>query len=1092
MHLVMRYLCFFGIVKRQGVKRRMDKRSTSEEQKSGYLGLTRADEERHLADVISVAQQNLERAGADIRKVNEDLADLLATYDVKDKEGLALWNNATARLKENEYDLIRYEKARKKPYFGRIDFKDGISQEEETCYIGRAGIAKNGSEPVVLDWRAPIASVYYESSMGPCTYTVSSEGTYEMDLVHKRTYEIEQDVLKDFFDSDVVANDELLTKYLAKNKKAVLGEIIATIQKEQNVIIRRSPRTNVIIQGVAGSGKTTVAMHRISYILYNYKDDFRPEDFYIVGSNRILLNYITSVLPELDVYGIRQLTMEQLFVRLLYEDWDDARYSYHSMERDDPENSVKCDTEWFLDLKAYCEEYEKESVPAEDIYLEKTGKLLIGADEIRRYLKEHPADSMESKMLMLGEIVHSRYENEILGRDITFPAEEKKRLDRKYTMYFGKGKWEGSVYAFYQDFLAAQAVRGREVTPPGNSFDVYDLAALAYIYKRIKETDPVREASHVVIDEAQDFGMMAYRCMDACLSGCTYTIMGDTSQNIHFQYGLNDWDELRRLILTGDYDAFGLLRKSYRNTVEISTYANEILRHGDFSIYPVEPIIRHGAGVCVEPVQEERALLNRAAETIQGWQRKGYETIAVICRDEEEAERVAARLAEDVPVKNGAKGETEEFGDGVMVLPVSYTKGLEFDAVLLFDPSEKKYPSDNGHVKLLYVAATRALHELTILHRGELSGILAGRAPQDKHIKEFAAEPLTKAREYEKPVRTKKEQMQQRRVEGTMDMAEREYFGPRRIAAKAPAAEEKPVIRPAASPAVRPQTETVRGQQAKTVHRPQTGAMHRPQAETVRGQQDMATSPAPAGKRPGPEGTNPSPYAFGTIPENTSLRVRGHAKGNHAVRWVKKSRSYVEMASMYGLMRITPVAPDIIRVSFVKGVTEKIAATGWMAKAEEAFSWSARESKSVVEIAAGEITVRVDKRSGAVSFWNRENQLLLAENAAEPRVIGEEGSWVFFDWDKKERIKAKGMLDTDFLDVTLNARYISFGGKKHRMPLVLSNRGYGIAAAAKNTVLLCDIKTYGQYLYAEGERQLDYYFICGEKPENVITRYKGL
>ena len=164
----------------------MDKRSTSEEQKSGYLGLTRADEERHLADVISVAQQNLERAGADIRKVNEDLADLLETYDVKDKEGLALWNNATARLKENEYDLIRYEKARKKPYFGRIDFKDGISQEEETCYIGRAGIAKNGSEPVVLDWRAPIASVYYESSMGPCTYTVSSEGTSEMDLVRKR------------------------------------------------------------------------------------------------------------------------------------------------------------------------------------------------------------------------------------------------------------------------------------------------------------------------------------------------------------------------------------------------------------------------------------------------------------------------------------------------------------------------------------------------------------------------------------------------------------------------------------------------------------------------------------------------------------------------------------------------------------------------------------------------------------------------------------------------------------------------------------------------------------------------------------------
>ena len=191
---------------------------------------------------------------------------------------------------------------------------------EESYYIGRVGIAKTPSEPVVIDWRAPIASVYYENSIGPCQYTVSSEGTFEIDLLRKRTYTIENDTLKDFFDSDVVANDDLLTSYLAKNKKAVLGEIIATIQKEQNMIIRRSPKTNMIVQGCAGSGKTTVAMHRISYILYNYEDTFRPEDFYIIGSNKILLNYITSVLPDLDVYGVAQMTMDELFVSLLYED----------------------------------------------------------------------------------------------------------------------------------------------------------------------------------------------------------------------------------------------------------------------------------------------------------------------------------------------------------------------------------------------------------------------------------------------------------------------------------------------------------------------------------------------------------------------------------------------------------------------------------------------------------------------------------------------------------------------------------------------------------------------------------------------------
>lgn len=197
------------------------------------------------------------------------------------------------------------------------------------------GITENVINPLVIDWRAPIATVYYENSLGACSYQVKNEGTYQIDLTRKRTYEIAEDELTDFYDSDVVANDDLLTKYLAKNKKAVLGEIIATIQQEQNEIIRKSPRQNVIVQGVAGSGKTTVAMHRISYILYNYGEEYRPEDFYIVGSNRILLNYITSVLPDLDVYGIRQMTMEQLFTRLLYEDWDEASMEIKPLERGD-------------------------------------------------------------------------------------------------------------------------------------------------------------------------------------------------------------------------------------------------------------------------------------------------------------------------------------------------------------------------------------------------------------------------------------------------------------------------------------------------------------------------------------------------------------------------------------------------------------------------------------------------------------------------------------------------------------------------------------------------------------------------------------
>lgn len=189
--------------------------------------------------------------------------------------------------------------------------------------------------------------------------------------------------------------------------------------------------------------------------------------------------------------------------------------------------------------------------------------------------------------------------------------------------------------------------------------------------------------------------------------------------------------------------------------MEISGFANEILRHGDFSIYPVEPIIRHGNPVQTVACPDENQLLADTVTTIKKWQQDGYETIAVICRDEAEAAQAAEELKKYVKIVE-TDLDKAEFGDGVMVLPVSYTKGLEFDAVLLFDPTQEKYPSDNGHVKLLYVAATRALHELVVLYRGKLTGILADKVPEGKHMKEFAAETLTKAAEFERVQHTEK------------------------------------------------------------------------------------------------------------------------------------------------------------------------------------------------------------------------------------------------------------------------------------------------------------------------------------------------
>ena len=217
------------------------------------------------------------------------------------------------------------------------------------------------------------------------------------------------------------------------------------------------------------------------------------------------------------------------------------------------------------------------------------------------------------------------------------------------------------------------------------------------------------------------------------MTGCTYTVMGDVSQNIHFGYGLNDWEELRKLLLPDAMDSFGILKKSYRNTVEISEFATNILHHGQFSIYPVEPIIRHGSPVRVQQLSNHKALIKEAADTCKGWQAKGLDTIAIVCRNKVQAAKTAAELKEYVKILESDM-EKAVFGNGIMVLPVEYTKGLEFDAVLILNPIKEAYPEDDGHARLLYVAATRGLHELCILHTGNPTELITQKPLNAENI----------------------------------------------------------------------------------------------------------------------------------------------------------------------------------------------------------------------------------------------------------------------------------------------------------------------------------------------------------------------
>ena len=331
--------------------------------------ITKKAEEQYLQRTLKVVDANIENYSRESTRMQAEIDEMLEHYHDNDVEVYTALSNTVTLHDHMKRALLLNQKAKKKPYFGRIIFQDEALNKKESIYIGKGGIHKDATHFMVVDWRAPVAGAYYESNLGKCSYMAPGDVEMIIDLKLKRTYEIEDGRLLDYFDSEVIANDDLLTKYLAKNKQAVLSEIVATIQKEQNEIIRKSPYHNMIVQGVAGSGKTTVAMHRISFILYNYAQRFKPDDFYIVGSNRILLEYITGILPDLDVYGVRQMTMEQLFVRLLYEDWDDKKYGIISTKQCGDKESIKGSRQWFEALETYCRRLEEEVIPAQDIYL---------------------------------------------------------------------------------------------------------------------------------------------------------------------------------------------------------------------------------------------------------------------------------------------------------------------------------------------------------------------------------------------------------------------------------------------------------------------------------------------------------------------------------------------------------------------------------------------------------------------------------------------------------------------------------------------------------------------------------------------------
>lgn len=673
-------------------------------------------EEMHLKDCRVLIAANVEEYQKQYEARHKETKDL---FDAVQSGNVELYDQMMTSRSLEEHSLNQLNKNRAaydKPFFGRIDYRNMDERLFESIYIGKHGVLRDKTNVEIVDWRAPISSVYYENEIGEGTYSIPDSHSdakgreYHIDLNLKRTYDIEDGRLQGFYDSDVAANDELLVKYLSKNRDAVLGDIIATIQKEQNEIIRESPFHNILVQGVAGSGKTTVAIHRISYIMYNYKERFMSNEFCIVGGSDILIDYITGGLPELDVYDVKHMRMDELLAHLLQKEWK-KKYKIAAAS---PSLAWKSKMLFASELEQHLQRL-RDHILGNCVVCDEDIGMLLSQKNNDNFIKGNPAFSINRLLVTLDERLRNRIKLQCQDREEI--GIYKKKLSQ-YKNYFSKYCYKGSVVSLYLQFLE---VYGKtyyiDMAPviekvSGGTFDVYDIAAMLIIYYRTLQRKPDEEFGQVFIDEAQDFGPIVYYALRTVLPECFFTIMGDVSQNVNYECGMNEWNDMRQKIFAGSTDSFRVLAKSYRNTIEISDFAGKILSSASKGAYKIEPVIRHGEPVhFVESISMEEAA-GMSVEILSDMRQKGYETMAVICFSDEVKESVARRLGRQIQLTDSEKSG---FSKGVMVLTVPETKGLEFDCVLLWKPDLQGYKDNPKLAKLLYVAATRALHELFVV-----------------------------------------------------------------------------------------------------------------------------------------------------------------------------------------------------------------------------------------------------------------------------------------------------------------------------------------------------------------------------------------
>lgn len=620
-------------------------------------------------------------------------------YTEFDEYGYEMYDNRIAlnsrKQEQQEYqkEKLRYEKMLYSPYFGRVDFCYEGEEIPETYYIGIGNLAKGRAmTPYVFDWRAPVSGLFYDYDKGPAEFEAPS-GTLCGEITTKKQYKIKNGNLIYILENDMNIDDEILQQALSEHADAALKSIVTTIQKEQNQIIRDQSHRILAVQGCAGSGKTSIALHRIAYLLYHNRKHLNAAQVLILSPNSIFADYISRILPELGEENICELTLDDFAYHELKE-YGEAEDRYDEMEKllhHGNSAAYKQTKEYIEELNGFILSLEWEFVNLTSF---RYGRIELSESKISDLFYEKLADvPILSRMEKIGEYLIDA--EETLRNKSMSDEERQAILDRLNQMYETR-----NLIKIYNRFLNERGYKKLEIVDGKIRYeDVYPLLYLKYAVLQMPKR---REVKHLVIDEMQDYSYLQYILIQK-LFDCPMTILGDKVQTL---------SEQRQDVLSFLPKIFGrgvhcvYLNKSYRSTFEITEFANRLSKENG-----VQMMKRHGEKPMVITCSTTDEMFEKMMQDFE--KDMEYETVAVLCLDAKSAKETAEELRNRQNRWNISllTKDSMKFQKGISALPFYLAKGLEFDVVYV--PNLQNYVTPL-HKQALYINATRALHILRL------------------------------------------------------------------------------------------------------------------------------------------------------------------------------------------------------------------------------------------------------------------------------------------------------------------------------------------------------------------------------------------